>query len=310
MLENTFRVDSGRNRPFDASQLTYQFDYQEWLAEAQKNPFEGFDKLKEIITTQVSYNLIPFKYDYFSFKGSETKTYVPLVLEIPLPSLSPKKIDFKNYYSLNLILDVSNSLGQVIFEKSKELNFQEKGDRTVRILSPLYLEPADYTLHLLILDNFTGKVGTIHQRITVPKYGTEELALSDVILSRPAAGEETTVSTETKKALITETLMTQATREFRMSEELNVYVEVYSLFLNPETGLNKFKVEYSFLSQEKLLTSVPSAETSPTAQKECRVQISFRLKNFRPGRYALRIKINDEISGKSLIRDVPFAILE
>jgi len=309
-LENSFRADTGQNQPFDPASITYQFDYLEFMAEAQKNPFEGFDKLKDIITTQVSYNLIPFKYNYFSFKGSETKTYIPLVLEIPLSSLSPQKIGLKNHYSLSLILDVSNSLGQVTLEKSKDFDFQEEGDKIVRILSPLYLEPADYSLHLLILDNVTGKVGTIHQRISVPKYNTEELALSDIILSRTAAGEEITIPTETKNALITETLMTQATREFRTAEELNVYMEVYNLFLNPETGLNKFKVEYSFLSQEKLLTSVPSEETSPTSQKDCRVQTSFRLKNFRPGPYALRIKINDEISRKSLTRDVPFAILE
>jgi GWxTD domain-containing protein len=96
MLQNALQVESGRNRSFDSSRLTYQFDYQELLAEAQKNPFEGFDKLKEIITTQVSYTNIPFKSEVFYLKGAEKKTLIPLALEISTAALTSKKSRPKN----------------------------------------------------------------------------------------------------------------------------------------------------------------------------------------------------------------------
>jgi GWxTD domain-containing protein len=309
VLENTYRVDTGRNRPFDASQITYQFDYQEMMAEAQKNPFEGFDKLKEVITTQVSYTHIPFQAEVFYFKGAEKKTFIPLALEIQPSTLTFKAIEDKEYFSLGLILNVSNSLGQIIFERSKDLNFKIAGagvnprqEKPFLIETALNLEPGSYKLHLLVLDNFCGKVGTSHEDLIVPSFSSEELAVSDILLTSqaPAALEKTEQARE----------QTGARRVFRASEELNVYFEVYNLTLDPATGSNKFNVDYSFVQGGKVVTQVPSASIKPTAEKDCRVQISFRLRNFKAGEYALRIKVTDELSGKSQARETPFVIVD
>jgi GWxTD domain-containing protein len=313
MLENTFRVDSGRNRPFDASQLTYQFDYQEWLAEAQKNPFEGFDKLKEIITTQVSYTHIPFRSEVFYFRGAEKKTFIPLALEIQPSSLTPKKINDNDYYSLSLILNVSNSLGQLVFEKSRDLNFQSPISASVSehrkpflVETAITLEPGVYKLHVLVLDNFSGKVGTSHEEISVPSFSSEELAVSDILLSSQALG----AMEKKERAFPEQKGQTDARRVFQAGEELNVYFEVYNLTLDPATGSNKFKVDYSFVQGGKLVTQVPAAAITPTAERDCRVQISFRLRNFKTGEYALRVDVTDELSGKSQTREAPLVIVE
>lgn len=310
-LENTFRVDSGQNRPFDTSDITFQFDSMEYMAEAQKNPFEGFDKLKEIITTQVSYTHIPFQSESYFFQGPENKTYVPLLFEIPAASLTSKTIDDTSYFSLSLILNVSNSLGQLIFEKGRDLNFRLAGQemkaqqtRPFLVETALLLEPGSYQIHRLLLDNFSGKVGTSHEGLLVPSFGSGELAVSDVLLSSQTAGG----LEKTERALSEEKAPTGARRVFWTSEELNVYFEVYNLSLDKVTGSNRFNVDYSFFQGGKLLTQVPSPEIKPAPQKDCRVQVSFRLKNFGPGDYVLQLKVTDEIAGKSQLRETPLTV--
>jgi GWxTD domain-containing protein len=316
-LENSLRVDSGRNVPFDSTSLTYQFDSMEFMAEAQKNPFEGFDKLKEIITTQVTYNLIPLTTDFFFLKGPEKKTYIPFVIQLPLDSIEARNVEGKKYYSLNLILNVSNPLGQIIFEKSKDINIQKTlaevagaAGRIYRFQSSLFLEPGSYKLHLLILDNFSGKIGTFHQDISVPNYEAGEFALSPIILSSLAGQISEKTAGENQVGINQQKLLTEADRTFHPGEELNVYCEVYSLSLNQQSGLNNFRVDYIFLQAGKVITKISAPPSSPTSQKDCRIQTSFKLKNFRPGAFVLQFKVTDNISGKTQTQEAPFEISE
>ncbi len=207
------------------------------------------------------------------------------------------------------MVNVSNELGQIIYERSKDINFKHTPaeleavkDKTVQAQTAMSFEEDADKIHLLVLDNFSGKVGTSHQEISVPKFTSEELSLSDIILiSREKAEKE-------EATLFEEKTFAGITSKFHPGEELNVYIEVYNLILNPETGLNSFTVEYSFLRDGNLLVKAPSPPAEPTAEKDCRVQTSFKLKNFKPGEYTLQVKVVDLNSGKIKTKEIPFTV--
>ena len=54
--------------------------------------------------------------------------------------------------------------------------------------------------------------------------------------------------------------------------------------------------------------SLPPIEPAPSQETDCLVANSLRLKNFRPGEYALRITIADLNSGRSVIKETTFVI--
>lgn len=99
------------------------FDEMENLAEALRNPFEKLDELKGMVRTQVTYSQIPLGVDLFYFKGSERGGYVPVVFEIPYSYLPSKTINDENFYSLTLLANVSDALGRIVYEKSRDINF-------------------------------------------------------------------------------------------------------------------------------------------------------------------------------------------
>jgi GWxTD domain-containing protein len=314
VLGQTLRMDRGQNEPFDASSLTFQFDYLENLAEAMKNPFENLEKLKGVITTQVTYNLIPFQYGAFSFKGTEKKTLVPLLVAMPYTSLPSKRSGFDYFFSLNLTVNVSNSLGQVVFEASKDLNFKKTAtelagllDTSFRFQTSLSLEPGDYRVHLLILDNYSGKVGTSHQPVSVPDLSADGPAMSDIVLSTEDVWPEGRPEGE-REDLRSAVSRANTERVFRAGDELSVFFEVYNLSLDEASGLNKLRAEYAFIQAGKTLTRIPAPSIEPSAQKDCRIRTSFRLKNFQPGDYVLRAAVTDEHSGQSVSREIPFLI--
>jgi GWxTD domain-containing protein len=314
MLQQTLRTDEGRNEAFDPSDLTFQFDYLETLSEAMKNPFENLEKLKGVITTQVNYNLIPFQYGTFSFKGTEKKTLVPLLVVIPYASLPSKRSGFDYFFSLNLTINVSNSLGQVVFEASKDLNFKKTATELAGLLETSYrfetsfsLEPGDYRFHLLVLDNYSGKVGTSHQPVSIPDLSAEGPAISDIILSTEGAQPEGPSGGE-KEGLAAAVLSASTERVFRVGDEMSALFEVYNLGLDEATGRNRVRAEYAFIQAGKTLARIAAPPIEPSAKKDCRIRTSFRLKNFKPGDYILRAAVTDENSGQSVSREVPFSI--
>jgi len=311
VLERSLNLMEGRSENFDLNAMHYHFDYMEILAEATRNPFDDLDELKGIIRTQVSYDRIPIEYDSFCLKGTGSRIYVPTVIKVPYSALTKKEIEGKYYFSLTLVVNVSDELGQIVYERSKDINFshtpaemESVRDKSVQAQTAISVEPNAHKIHLLVLDNFSGKVGTYHQEISVPKFSNGELNLSDIILtsSKKAEQEEATLSEEKMFAGIT--------RKFHSGEELNVYFEVYNLILNPETGFSSIAVEYSFLQNGKLLVKIPSPPAEPTAEKDCRIRISFKLKNFKPGEYILQVKVVDLNSGIIKTKEISFTVAQ
>lgn len=303
------------NIAFDMNSLSYHFDYMEYMTEAMKNPFENIDKLKGIVTTQVTYSQIPYEYDLFYFKGPEKRTFVPLVFEIPYSALPQKVIEDEYYFSLTLLVNVSNNLGQIIFEKSRDISFKHTltemnslKDKTFRLQTSFYLEPDAHKIHLVVLDNFSGKVGTTHQEISFPKFDTSEMSLSDIILSSKTDEDEERKTVRREGGLVEDKIFSEISKVFQSGQELNTFFEVYNLSLNPVTGLNDFDVEYLFLHNGKLLGQVLSPKSRPTAEKDILVQTTLRLKNFKPGEYILQAKVTDLNSGKSLTKEIQFMV--
>jgi GWxTD domain-containing protein len=314
VLQQALRADEGRAQAFDMSDMTFQFDYLETLAEVMKNPFENLEKLKAVITTQVTYNLIPFESRAFAFKGAEKKTLLPLVVSMPYSSLPSKRSGYDYFFSLNLTVNVSNSLGQVVFEASKDLNFKKTAtemaadlEDSFRFQTSFSLEPGDYRLHLLVLDNYSGKVGTSHEPVSVPDLSADGPAMSDLILFAED-GRPEDESGDEKGSLGAAVLRANTSRVFRAGEEMSVFLEVYNLRLDEATGLNRLRAEYSFIQAGKVLARIPGPAVEPSAQKDCRIQTSFRLKNFQPGEYVLRAAVRDENSGQAVSREVTFSI--
>lgn len=299
--------------PYDLSSMHFQFDYMENLAEVTKTPYENLKELQGIITTQVTYDLIPLKYSLFYWKGAERETYMPLVIKIPYANLPNKEIEGKHYFSLTLLINISNKLGQIIHQRSKDINFNYTqaeldalSEKDFQIQTFLSLEPESYKIHLLALDNFSGKIGTLHQEISVPEFEENELAMSDIILSHKPYETERKVPTGKRDSL--ERIFSEVNETFSPDQELNICFEVYNLALDPERGRNDFSIEYFFFQNKDLIVHISPSRSSPTSQNNCRVRNSFQLRNFKPGIYRLQVKVIDRISGKSADRDTGFII--
>ncbi len=315
VLETSRSLTEPGNSPPDLESLRHHFDRLESLAQATRNPFENLDKFGGVVTTQVSYDRLPLQAEWLFLKGIEGRSEMTLLVSIPCSSVSGKRIEESRYYSLTLQVNVTDKSRSLVMDKSKDFNFKRPPaevvalkDGTFDLRYSLQLKPASYRLHLVILDNFSGKTGIYSQDFAVPDFGGE-LSLSDITLSAEGGGSPAERTNEFKRALGVEPRVSGFGRVFKVGEEMNAKFEIYNLFLNPQTGRNALQVEYFFSQNERALAHLPAAQTEATAGRDCLAQTSFRLKNFLPGRYLLQAKATDVHSGKTASREAAFIVI-
>jgi GWxTD domain-containing protein len=309
VLEQSLKLTQGGSQPFDLNSSHYYFDYLEIQTEAMRNPFEGLDKLKGVITTQVTYDRIPIEYALYRLKGPEGKTNVSVVVRIPSHALTSKVIEGETYHSMTLMVIVSNHLGQIISERSKDFNFKlpvadsdTAVQETHQAQMTLALEPDAQKIHFLVLDNFSGKIGTLHEKVSIPEFREDLLSISDIILSsKKDRSQDDGVAKEKE-------FTSQITSTFTAGEEMDILVEVYGLDVDTTSGHHSFTAEYIFLEGEKVLARIPCPEKSPTAEKNVRFQTSLKLRNFKPGDYLLRFRVVDNVSEKVAQKEIHFHI--
>ncbi|UCE42262.1 MAG: GWxTD domain-containing protein [Candidatus Aminicenantes bacterium] len=309
VLQESLSMGQYGRSAYDINSLHYHFNRLEILAEAMKNPFENQLKLEGIVTTEVTYDLIPVKSDIFRLKGKAQNTYSPIVLKLPYASLSPKIIEDKAYYSLNFLVNVSDQEGEVILQKSKDINFSFSPEELPSIQTGIYsfqtglfLAQGDYGLQLFILDNFSGKIGRVSQNLSVQNFSEEGLAVSDIILSPEAF--------KTEKNLPQIKIFIESSDTFQTDGEMHIYFEIYNLTLSQTSGTNRFQVEYLILQNEKELVRVPHTRIEPSQQKDCQVQTSLVIKNFKPGVYVLKIRVTDENAASLVTGQTSFRVVE
>jgi len=234
-----------------------------------------------------------------------------LTVKIPYSACTQKEIEGEYFLSLNLLVQVSNKLGQIVYERSKDINTKHTPAEMDSIETKAFyehtsvsLEPEAYKIHILVLDNFSGKVGTIHREIFVPDFDTEEFCSSDIILySSEKNGMKKGMTLEQEKA-------STIKNSFKLGEEMTVYFEAYNLALNPESNTYNFEVVYEYFDQDKLLMRMPAPGEKQSSEKDIRVKTSFILKNFRPGDYILKVKVMDLNSGSTSTKDTKFIVTQ
>jgi len=216
-----------------------------------------------------------------------------------------------------MLVNISDSLGQIIYEKSKHYRIHVPSpsagrptEQNIRLITSVALDPDVYSIHLLVMDNISGRIGSTHQQLSAPDFGREGLASSDIILSLAKSEVRGPALEGNYLRPQEERVVTESTRVFRSGEEMNVYFEVYHLSLDRETGVNSVEVEYMLSQDGKDLMKIPSPAIKPSTQQDVQIMTSFKLINIRPGAYRIRTKIIDVKAGSTVEKEAAFIIAE
>jgi hypothetical protein len=165
--------------------------------------------------------------------------------------------------------------------------------------------------------NNPDHVGVYGSSLDVPAYHDEKLATSSLILgdemntvSSREIGEGSCVIGNTH--ICPRVTANRATPvNFKRSQELNFWMQVYNLGIDDATKSNQATVTYQIVdsaTNNVVLEKEIESKDMGAHSDQLTVEKSLPMAGLQPGKYKVLIKVNDTISKQEIAQSAPFVV--
>ena len=267
---------------------------------------------------------LDFHYSLADFRGEGDRSLLEIYYGVPiLPAHYLPEEDVTRQVLTHHAALISSTL-DTVYRQTDEMTYEARGNQAGEgLMAPdvlkLDLPPGAYRLEVKSQDRLRGRMGIYQQQVVVEPYGEDRLQISDLELAwRVGAG--TTDSKFTKGDL---NVVPMPSRTYKTGQSVFVYYEIYNLGKDG-FGQTNYSVSYTITSKDtpgragnisrlfrwgtgRREELAVTYEQRGTAVQEVEY-VELALDEQTPGRYSLRVSINDVNSGDTAEKDVTFVI--
>ena len=186
----------------------------------------------------------------------------------------------------------------------------EARDRKSAYQKAVPLQPGTYKVDVIVRDVASGATGIRHVGFTVPKYDSQKLSTSTLVLAakleslidQPAVGQF--VIGQTK-------VIPNVSGTYRRGQPVGVYMQVYNAGIDQTTLRPAVDVEYALLKDGKELGKQMEdwRGLSDSGQRLTLARL-IDSSGLTPGDYELAIRIRDRVSGQTLSPSAKFSVVQ
>jgi GWxTD domain-containing protein len=172
------------------------------------------------------------------------------------------------------------------------------------------LAPGTYKIDVIVRDVASGATGVRHMGFTVPKYDTQKLSTSTLVLAtkleslgdQPAVGQF--VIGQTK-------VIPNVSGVYRRGQPLGIYLQIYNAGIDQTTLRPAVDVEYVLMKDGKEVGKQPENwEGLSDAGQRLTLARLIDSQRLSPGDYELTIRIRDRVSGQALTPSAKFSVIQ
>ena len=267
---------------------------------------------------------LDFHYALADFSGDDDNSLLEIYYGVPiLPAHYHAEEDVTRQVLTHHAALISSSL-DTVYRQSDEMVYEAAGNRAGEgLMAPdvlkLDLPPGDYRLEVKSQDRLRGRMGIYQQQVVVEPYGEDRLQISDLELAWRVGAEEA----DGKFAKGGLTVVPMPSRTYRKGQSVFVYYEIYNL-RKDAFGQTGYDVSYTITSKDRdggagnisrlfrwgtgrREELAVAYEQLGTAARE-NEYVELALDEQVPGRYSLKVSINDKNSGESAEKEATFVI--
>lgn len=285
----------------------------------QRPPSIRQKELQSLVQARVTYNALPFHYALNYVYMDPDRVLVPITMEIENKNLSYNasgnsyraRVALYGVVSMlngKIVAEFEDSIVSEYFAERFEFGKTQKSMYQRPLLLPTGLHKVDF----VVKDLGTGHMGTLSTNLNVPKLQSQSLGASPIILAKVLQAMDTFPDAPTSFVLGDLKVVPNITRTFRPADHLNIYFQVYNAALDQAANKPSLVTQYSILQGEKVVSQlIDKAGTSLEYASQIRAVLARRiaLKGLVPGRYRLKVEVQDTLSGQSVTREVGFEVI-
>jgi len=289
--------NTSRANPFDRLQL---------MANIFKPPEIKFKDLEAIVTTKLSFNLLPFKFRTDFVRVTEESVLTPITVLLQNKDLAFQEQQGIHRAVVHVYGKITGITGRVapggVFEDTISQDIpdalfkgQLEGGSIHQKIVPL--RPGLYKLDLVLKDINSGNVGTVSQRLQVPRFPDDKLQLSSLILADIVENLPSSQIGSGSFILGSNKVRPNVNDDFRKDKILNLWFQVYNLKLDEGTKKPSATVETLITKNgREVKREIEQASELSNAAAQMTLSKSVPLKDFEPGEYSLQVKVTDNLT--------------
>ena len=293
------------------------FDRMQQYAAILKAPPVKFADLEALVTTRISFNLLPFDVRLDFLRITDQSILVPVTVAIKKKDLTFQLKQGVHQSTINVFGRITTMTGRVVDTFEDVIRLDVPASLLERALEEkavyqkaLALRPGLYKLNLVLKDLNNGNVGTVEQRLVVPRFEEDRLAHSSLILadliervpSKNVGSGQFVIGNSKVRPAVGET--------FGPNDRMGIYLQVYNLAVNDATHKPDATIEYTIRQGDK--TIFDYSETTAQMERageQLTIEKVLSLKDLAPGEYTLDVKVTDRIRQQSVTPSAPFRIV-
>jgi GWxTD domain-containing protein len=287
----------------------------------QRPPKIKFDDLRISVTANVYYDDLPYNLKTDYIKLSADKVLVPITIELNNSDLEFKREQDINRAKVNVYGIVTGLTGRIAAEWEDEISrdfndlyFFKGKSKSSEYQRVIALPPGQrYKLDLVLKDINSKKMGTTTIGLNVPKYEDAELQTSTIILAENISQAPVNATQLEQYVIGDMRIVPKVKAEFEPNQNLVPYMQIYNMQIDQAT--HKPSLDITFVVKkdgkmvEELKNTPYNSEQFYYGQRVVLVG-KIPLKNIAPGKYSLEIKVQDNISNRSITTSTNFKIQE
>ena len=315
------------NGPMSAQSNAHEFDRLETFAKLQAPPTIKFKDLESFVTNHklLTGPLFPFDVRTDFVKVTDDTILVPVTLQIKNRDITFNTKDGVSKGVVNIFGRVSTITDHIVQTFEDTVQVEQPSELLPQTLNNnnlyqkvLPLRPGRYRLDVAIKDlNNPDHVGVYAQAITVPRYEDDQLAASSLILSdkmyrvpsKEIGSGSFIIGNTFVRPRVTANSATPAT--FHRDQSLSFWMQVYNLGIDDKSKQNAAKITYEIIdttSNKTLLDTSEDSKKLGANLDQLTVEKSLPLASLQPGKYLVKVMVNDSVSKQEIAQSAPFTV--
>jgi len=298
-----------------------QFDRLQQFTNLQKAPAIKFKDLEALVQSTIKYNLLPMKVrtDYFPITGSSVLTN--LTIQFERKDLQYKQKDGVAEGSVNIYAKIETMTRRQVIRPIEEVvsippipaeMLQQATQGSAIYQKQVSLAPGVYRLTVAAKDVIGGNTTTYEQRLDVPRFEDDQLAMSSLVLADEIQKLPTTSIGTGPFVIGANKVRPRVNGKFRRDEPLYFYLQLYNFQTDEITHKPDGEIEYEVVkngTNEKVLDFSEDLTALTGGAAQMLLEKRLPLVNFAPGDYTLKIKVTDKMRNETLSPTASFTVL-
>jgi GWxTD domain-containing protein len=267
-------------------------------------------------TVLLNENTIDFNLRVDFFRQSDNRVMTAFTIQANNKELTFKDVNGFQTAQMNIFGKVTAVSGRRsgIFEDSVSTtattaDLAEAKNRQSIYQRAVTLQPGYYKIDVIIRDVATGKVGVVKQGFSVPKYETEKLATSTLILASRLY-QTTEKDIGASFVIGDKKVVPNLSGSYKQGQEVGIYLQVYNAGIDQTTLRPAIDVEYILLKDgREILKQKENWEGLSDSGQRLTLAKLIPTDQLAAGNYEIKIKIKDHVTGQFLEPTQKFSII-